>query len=276
MTASVVVVDPTELATVRKVNTVIDLNKVLVRKGNHSPQQPNPHVQASAMELVSILANEPWSDHPACACPYITAFVINWQNSITDDAVRTELMRPLIPRIIGTRGNDALMLRRMWMGLDWDIRVRTPAFLRIAGLEEHAVALENLSEITSQTLLVDARKVAQRAAKAASGARAAAGAAAGDSAWDAAGAAAWAAARAAARAAAGDSAWASAWAAAGDATGDAAGDSAWDATGDAARDAAWAAARDASRERLAPLVASMQSSAQDLVMRMCALREVSQ
>ncbi len=58
---------------------------------------------------------------------------------------------------------------------------------------------------------------------------------------------------------------AAAGAAARDAAGDAARDAAWAAARDAARDAAWAAAGDA----LAPTVSELQSSALDLLARMC-------
>ena len=60
-------------------------------------------------------------------------------------------------------------------------------------------------------------------------------------------------------------------AAAGDAAGDAAGAAARAAAGAAARAAAGDAAGDAAENRLAPTVAQLQASAQDLVRRMCAV-----
>ena len=152
-----------------------------------------------------------------------------------------------------------------------------------------------------------ARDAAGDAARDAAGDAAwdAAGDAAGDAAraaaeaagWDAAGDDAWAAARAAGWDAARDAGWDAARAAAGaaawDAARDAAGAAAWDAARDAAgaaaraagwdaaRDAGWdaaraaagAAARDAARAKLEPARKELQTSAVQLMERMCALTD---
>ena len=151
---------------------------------------------ACAMELVSWIAGEPWSDSPSCACPVLTAFVVSWNDGLpTDD--RDRLLKPLIPSLVGTRSTKAVEQRRATMAADWLIRVHTPAWLRAAKLESQAVALESLPEITDfaqcPSLMPTLNAVRKDAA------------AAGDAAWDAA----WAAA--------GDAAWAAAWAAAWDA-----------------------------------------------------------
>jgi hypothetical protein len=218
----------------------IDLTTVTLRHGSHT-DAADVGINGCAMEWASYLANEPWSDKPKCVDVYIRAFMISWNDTISSDELRTKLLAPLVPLTLNTRGSDALMLRRMWLGIDWDIRVRTPAMLRLAKLESDAVALESLPEIASQAGLADARIVAQRAQKNAAAARDAARAAAWDAAGDAARDAAWAAAGATAW----DAAWDAARAAARDAAGDAARDAARDAAGDAAWDAARAAARDA-------------------------------
>ena len=243
--------------------TTEELDNLVIKQGKHKP--PNGSVEACAMEASylrwavkqgwnkkKIVTG--WSDSLDCVCPYIGAFVRCWNDAIKDDEVRTRIFTPeFLDLLPGTKGDDALMLRRMWMGIDWDIRVRTPAFLRLAKLDAIADALAAMALIDSQAKLNDARAMISEArrqgAAARAAARAAAGAAAGDAAWDAAGdaagAAAWAAAWAAVRAAAGAAAWAAARDAAGDAARDAAWAAAWDAAWAAARDAAWAAARDA-------------------------------
>ena len=40
-----------------------------LKSGSHKP--PNGEFAACVMEAVSYIANEPWSDHPACTCPVI-------------------------------------------------------------------------------------------------------------------------------------------------------------------------------------------------------------
>ena len=168
-----------------------------------------------AMEAVSYIAGEPWSDHPECACPVIAAFMRNWNDSLPDNE-RTTLLLPLVPKLVGTRGSKALEQRRATMAADWLIRAYTPAWLRLAKLTKQADLLASLPEITDfaqcPPLMPALEAVRSDAAAARDAAWAAAGtaawAAAGDAAWAAARAAAWAAAWAAARAAAGDAAWA--------------------------------------------------------------------
>ena len=170
----------------------------------------------------------PWSDHPECACPVLTAFMVNWNDVLPDD--ERQRLKPYITRLVGTRSTKDVEARRSWMACDWLVRTFTPAWLRRAGLNDDAAALEALSELTAPEL-VDAAMPAIKKARAS--------ARAWDAARDAAWAAAWAAAWDAARAAAGDAAWD----AARDAAGAAARAAAWAAAWDAARDAAGAAAR---------------------------------
>jgi hypothetical protein len=229
------------------------------------------HDAMCVMEAVAFVAGEPWSDHPKCACPVISTFLRSWNDDLLDDE-RDTLLRPLIPQLIGTRGDVAMERRRATMAADWLIRVHTPAWLRLAKLDAHADALAALPEITDfaqcPSLMPTLNAAKQDADAAEAAARAAAEAAAWDAAWDAARAAAWDAAE--------DAAWDAAW--------DAARDAAWDAARaaarDAARDAAWAAARDAARDAawdaawdaLSTTRRELQQSALTLVARMIAAK----
>ena len=182
------------------------------------------------------------------------------------------MLKPLIPKLVGTRTTKADEETRAWMCTDWLARECAPAFLRLAGMTEHAEKLESLAALTGVREAMSAQPTLNAAQKDAAAARDAAWDAAGGAAWDAA----WAAARDAAWAAAGgaawDAAWAAArdaaWAAARDAAWAAAGGAAWDAAWAAARDAAWAAARDAAWAALEPTVKLLQKSAYKLVERM--------
>jgi hypothetical protein len=212
------------------------------------------------MEAVSYVAGEAWSDHPECACPVITVFMVSWNDSLPNDAERDRLLKPLIPQIVGTRSTKEVEERRSYMALDWLIRVFTPKWLDLVpALHEHAKALRELDAIAD---MAGAAAAGKRVSAARAAARDAAWAAARDAAWDAAWAAArdaaWDAAGAAARDAAGAAARAAAWAAAGAAAGAAARDAAWDAAGAAAWDA------------LKPTTEWLQASAIDLVQRMIA------
>lgn len=139
-------------------------------KGSHNPpNDPGDPGEMCGMELVSWLAGEPFSDHPQCTCPIIAAFVRSWQDNLPDDK-RQLLIKPLIPKLIGTRGNADVERRRVIMINDWLIRVDTPAWLRLAGLDAQAAALESLPEITdfeTTPPLRAALEAAQRDAEAA-------------------------------------------------------------------------------------------------------------
>ena len=57
---------------------------------------------ACFMEMASVLANEPWSDHPRCTHPLL-AHLARLVNDHTSDQNRGELA-PLIPSVVGLRG----------------------------------------------------------------------------------------------------------------------------------------------------------------------------
>ncbi|MBR0682770.1 hypothetical protein GXW74_19920 [Roseomonas eburnea] len=140
------------------------------------------------MEAVAFVAGEPWSDSPACACPVIAAFCRAWNDGLPDDE-RNALLRPLIPRLVGTRGSRALEHRRALMAADYLVREHTSAWLRLAGLTTQADALSSLPEITDMAQVPSIRGAIEAARadamKARDAARAAAWAAARDAAWDA-------------------------------------------------------------------------------------------
>ncbi len=50
------------------------LDEIQLGAGGHR----NLEAGACAMELVSYLVGEPWSDHPKCASPVLSAFMRSW------------------------------------------------------------------------------------------------------------------------------------------------------------------------------------------------------
>jgi hypothetical protein len=212
-----------------------------LRKGSHIIREDG----VCAMEAAAWLAGEPHSDRPQCVCPVLAAFVIDWNDALPSDEDRNRILKPFIPKLVGSRSTAKVEEHRSYLALDWLIRVYTPMWLNLRyDLKPHAATLRALDAIQDIA-------TAEAAFRPVAAARAAAASPAGDAAWDAAGdaarAAAWDAAGAAAWDAARDAAGAAAGAAAGTAAGDAAGDAAWDAARAAAWDAAWAAAWDAAR-----------------------------
>ena len=71
------------------------------------------------MEAVAYVCGEPFSDHPACVCPVITAFMSSWNDDLPDDHERTRLLAPLILRIIGSRSTPAVEQLRADLAFGW-------------------------------------------------------------------------------------------------------------------------------------------------------------
>ena len=115
--------------------------------GGLAEVQPPTDLQACVMEAVSYVAGEPWSDHPRCASPIITSFLIGWNDALHDSD--RQILKPYIPRIVGTRTTKADEETRAWMLTDWLARECAPAWLRLAGLTAQAEMLEGLAPLTS-------------------------------------------------------------------------------------------------------------------------------
>ena len=108
-----------------------------LRKGSHQGREDG----VCAMEAVAWLAGEPHSDQPQCACPVIAAFVISWNDSLPTDEDRNRILKPFIPKLVGSRITAKVEERRSYLALDWLIRVHAPAWLDLRdALKPHAAA----------------------------------------------------------------------------------------------------------------------------------------
>lgn len=72
----------------------------ILSRGKHR----NPRRGACFMELASYLAGERWSDTPSCTHPLLGEIARNVNDRTSDDA--RPLLAPLIPDVIGLRGDD--------------------------------------------------------------------------------------------------------------------------------------------------------------------------
>lgn len=153
-----------------------ELDRITLRRGSHAPGG-----EMCVMEAVAFVAGEPWSDHPACASRVLGEFLRSWNDAL-DDEDRDLLLKPLIPRLVGTAASDEIEVARSWLALDWLVRTYASALLRRAGMTEHASSVSALPELTDKASMNAALPVIKAA-------RAAAWDAAQDAAQDAAGAA---------------------------------------------------------------------------------------
>lgn len=60
-------------------------------------------VGACAMEAVAYVFGQRWSACPDCTCVVIAQFLRSWNDRIADKRTRTRLLRPLVPKLAGTR-----------------------------------------------------------------------------------------------------------------------------------------------------------------------------
>jgi len=74
------------------------------------------------MELASMLAHEPFSDHPSAVCPVIGEFLRTY-NDVVDDERRQDLYA-YAAAVVGTRGTKADEQRRAELCLDAAGRAR--------------------------------------------------------------------------------------------------------------------------------------------------------
>ena len=227
----------------------LDLATLHLYKGSHKPSDNKMCV----MEAVAYVSGEEWSAYPDCASPVIAAFLRSYNDRV-DDEVRQSLT-PFIYALVGTRGDAALESRRAIIAFDWIIRVHTPAWLRLAGLDAEADSLESLREISDSIpspLIKSLSKAVEENANVV---------------WEAA----WAAgkaARGAQRQAAGVAAWTGACTAAWEAARQAAGAAQRQAAGAAAQAAAWAAALVAPTDALNATTLKLQATVPSLIQRM--------
>lgn len=99
-------------------------NPVPLGPGRHA----SPTDGACLMELASLLAGEPWSDHPACVHPVLAAVA-----RVVNDKVGVEgrdRLAPLVPVMIGTATADAGSSARV-------VLLCTSAALAQAGVRGH-------------------------------------------------------------------------------------------------------------------------------------------
>ena len=94
------------------------LNAMTLGHGSHKTFEEG----ACAMEAVAWLAGEEHSDAPQCACPVITRAVTRLNDRISDAKLRTELLLPLLPRLIGSRASREVMVKRGYVAADMAVR----------------------------------------------------------------------------------------------------------------------------------------------------------
>ena len=111
-------------------------------------------IMSAAVALYRFKKGEPLgeaTDQLDCACRVIREFCIKINDAgfwISDEQ-RTEVLSPYIERLLDTAGSLELRIKRAFICADFAVRKFAPFALRKAGLEDQAVKLESLPQITS-------------------------------------------------------------------------------------------------------------------------------
>src|ERR1700749_4246682 len=79
---------------------------IKLSKGKHA----SPQDGGGVMELASMLAGEPFTDHPASVCPVIASFLRSYNDAIDDR--RRQSLYEYASEVVGSRGSAAVQQAR--------------------------------------------------------------------------------------------------------------------------------------------------------------------
>jgi hypothetical protein len=85
---------------------VVSFQTLRLSRGRHV----SPDDGTCVAELVSMLADEQYSDRPHCACPALTAFLRGYNDGLDDE--RRQDLFALASELVGTRGAEHVTTRR--------------------------------------------------------------------------------------------------------------------------------------------------------------------
>jgi hypothetical protein len=91
----------------------VNYQTIKLGRGKHT----SPEDGACVMELASMLAGEPFSDHPVSVCPVIGAFLRAYNDSVEDDR-RQDLYR-YAAKAVGSRGSNEVQQVRAELLTEW-------------------------------------------------------------------------------------------------------------------------------------------------------------
>ncbi len=135
-----------------------DLESLILAHGAHKKRSEG----ACLMEAVAWFAGEKHSDRPQCTDVALGAYGRNLNDRLRDD--ERQLLKPLIPMLVGTKGSPELARRRAYFLVDRHVRVNLPAFLRELPAKprpEMAARLEGLPPVIDAESAEQARVLAR-------------------------------------------------------------------------------------------------------------------
>ena len=104
-----------------------------------SGQHDSPEDGACVMELASMLAGEPFSDHPHSVCPVIGGFLRPYNDSIDDQ--RRQDLYDYAAKIVGSRAADEVQHARAERLAAWTSELQRRRWTRLLALPPRLQAL---------------------------------------------------------------------------------------------------------------------------------------
>jgi hypothetical protein len=95
---------------------------IRLSRGTHK----SPDDGACVMELASMLAEEPFTDHPKSVCPVIGSFLRDYNDSVSDE--RRQDLYGYAAAAVGTRGCTAVQRARLTHLTAWSAEMRRRRF----------------------------------------------------------------------------------------------------------------------------------------------------
>jgi hypothetical protein len=105
----------------------VSYQTIKLSKGKHT----SPEDGACVMELASMLAGEPFTDHPSSVCPVIGSFLRSYNDSI--DEHRRQSLYEYASKVVGSRAGQRVQQVRVERLAEWAdemLRTRRAWFLR--------------------------------------------------------------------------------------------------------------------------------------------------
>jgi hypothetical protein len=121
---------------------------VRLDKGQHA----SPESGACVMELASMLAGEPFTDHPQAVCPVIAAFLRTYNDGV--DTRRRQDLYAYASAAVGTRADKAVEVARAARLAEWSDQVcrQRPGWRRWLSVQLGIPVLgQELEEIATHT-----------------------------------------------------------------------------------------------------------------------------
>jgi len=128
---------------------------VALDTGAHS----DPEKGMCVMEAVAWMAGEKFSDAPRCACPLLASFLRRLNDRLP--AEPRQLLKELIPLLIGSRGGYHTVIARVFHLADYSARVFAPWALDRLGYTEAAAKLRGMIKITTRADAAACREAAR-------------------------------------------------------------------------------------------------------------------